>query len=417
MKKTHPELFNELKRSSANLASGWLLTRKDGKKFGFTSADVPFTFNGVEYKPTNSFAGSASVSKNDLSVDNMSVIACISDEITDADLRGGVYENAKVEMFWLRPDKPEWGTIPIQGGTIGEMTIKNGQYETELRSASQKLQQPFGRVYTVECDTTLGSSRCRVVVDAKVWTPNTTVTGRLEGDATVGTVVRPTVYNGFWYECTNATSAIRTNQTYDTLPPDLKDVFKAVAYVFAQSAMSKTVLGQGGIVADGALTIKYGKTGATEPAWPTSVGSTVNDGSATWRAILARQMPGVVSGVFNRASFESETLAWVPAQYFQYGLLTWTKGRNAGFQMEVRMHAKGKYSASFELTEAMPFAIAENDEFIVRAGCAGTRNACKGWGNIYNMQAFPDMPTEDKALTSPNYSSQGEKNKDDGSGK
>lgn len=419
MKKVHPELFNEMKRTSSKIVAGWLLTRRDGVKFGFTSHDQPFTLDGIEYKPTNSFSGSASVSRNNLSVDNMTVLALMGDEITDADLRGGVYENAKVELFWCRPDKPEWGRMDIQGGTIGEIKIKNLDYEAELRSVSQKLQQPFGRVYTTECDTQFGSPRCGVNVDAPVWAPNSTYAATIAGDALIGAIVRPSVYNGFWYECVTAPTPVSTETPFNSLPLGLRNYFtgksgpfELIAQLFAQELLGS--VGVGGIVADPVLNIVYGNSGTTEPTWPTTLGQTVVDGQVTWKAILAREMQGTVSSTFNRARFEARDLAWVDDRYFQYGVVTWTSGLNEGFRMEVRQHRKGT-GANFDLLEAMPFAIEPGDTFTVSPGCAKTRPACKGWNNIANFQGFPDMPTEDKALATPNYSSQGQQ--DSGGGK
>lgn len=419
MKKVHPELFNEMKRTSSKIAAGWLVTRTDGVQFGFTSHDQPFTLDGIEYKPTNSFSGSASVSRNNLSVDNMTVIALMGDEITDADLRGGVYDNAKVELFWCRPDRPEWGRMDIQGGTLGEIKIRNLDYEAELRSVSQKLQQPFGRVYTTECDTTFGGQRCGVELNALAWAPNQTYTATVTGDALLGTVIRPTVYNGFWYECISAPGSASTATPITSLPVGLQnlllnknnDPFRLIAQLFAQSLVGS--VGAGGIVADPVLNVPFGTSGAVEPVWPTTIGGTVVDGQLTWRAILAREMEGEVSSVFNRARFEARNLAWVDDRFFQYGLLTWTSGLNAGFRMEVRQHRKNA-EANFDLLEAMPFAVQPGDTFRVKAGCPKTRPACKGWNNIANFQGFPDMPTEDKALATPNYSSQGEQQQQGG---
>lgn len=409
MKKVHPELFNEMKRTSSNIAAGWLLTRTDGVKKGYTSHDQGFTLEGVYYSPTNSFSGSASVSKNNLSVDNMTVLALVGDDITDADLRGGVYDNAKVQLFWVRPDKPEWGKMDIQGGTLGEIKIKGAQYEAELRSASQKLQQPFGRIYTTECDTTLGSSRCGVQMTALDWAPGMTVAARLEGDATVATLVKPSVYNGLWYECISGNQSVSTDDDPDDWSDTLKELLTGFLGIFLLLAKGgkSGFLGQGGIVNDQPLNIAYGTTGTSEPAWPTALGGTVSDGNVTWKAILAREMVGSVGSVFNRARFECNELGWVDDRYFQYGLLTWTSGDNLGFKMEVRQHRNG-IRASFDLLEAMPFPVRVGDTFSVIPGCPRTRSACKEWNNIYNLQGFPDMPTEDKALATPNYSSQGE---------
>lgn len=413
MLRIHSQLFNELKRTSAHIAMGWLMTREDGVQFGFTSSDKGFHLAGVYYTPTNSFSGSAAVSKNNLSVDNMSAIGLVTDLIKESDLRGGKYDNAKVEVFWVAPDHPEWGTVPIRGGRIGELKLKNGQYETELRSVAQHLQQPFGRVYTLECDAIFGDRRCKAKVEAPPWEPGMAAAAHMSGDASVGTIVRPNAYSGFWYRCVAGGSQITTATPVNSMDPALRTLMESdFPHLFANQG---TPLGQGGTSNDAPLAIKWGFTGDEEPVWPLTVGDQVADGAVTWEAILAREMISTVTAVHTRAEFVARHLTQAPDNFFQYGLLEWLTGENAGFRMEVRGH-KGSPRPYLQLLEAMPYKIDVGDSFKVRAGCANTRAACKTWDNIYNMQGFPDIPTEDKALSTPNYSSQGEKSNDSGGG-
>ena len=123
------------------LAVGWLIVRKDGQRFAFTSSDTPFTYNGDTYSPTNGFNPSAIVSKAALSVDNMECQVLDNPAITDVDLRAGLWDLATVQVFWIRPDHPEWGIVPLRGGVLGEITIKDGQWTTQLRSFFDQLQQ------------------------------------------------------------------------------------------------------------------------------------------------------------------------------------------------------------------------------------------------------------------------------------
>jgi uncharacterized phage protein (TIGR02218 family) len=155
-----PDLDKSLRQRASLVIVAWTITRTDGQVFAFTSGDVPFTYKGLDFEPTNGFSGTAAASKNNLSVDNVNALGMITAQITERELRTGKFDNAKINIFWIDPTHPEYGEIPIRTGKIGEMKVRNQQFEAEMRSLQQPLQQQFGRVYTLECGWTFGDSRC-----------------------------------------------------------------------------------------------------------------------------------------------------------------------------------------------------------------------------------------------------------------
>jgi uncharacterized phage protein (TIGR02218 family) len=164
MKKISRSFFNGLKGSAVKLAKCWLITLDDdaGSAFGFTEHDKTLTIDGVDYVPTNSFSSSAFSQKLDLSVNNISVVALMSEQITEEALHAGVFDRAEVKIFYVQWDQLQRGIMPLLGARFGEITFRNGDFETELRSLAQALQQPQGRTYGLECDTDLGDFRCGV---------------------------------------------------------------------------------------------------------------------------------------------------------------------------------------------------------------------------------------------------------------
>ncbi|WP_113155961.1 DUF2163 domain-containing protein [Nitratireductor sp. OM-1] len=203
MKRINPTLFDQLKERTTHIVLGWLLERTDGLKLGFTSGDIPFEIDGLRYEPSNAFSGMAVSSKTNLSVDNTSAKALVSDKITDWDLQAGLWDNAFIRMFWVNPMDPQ-GVVPIRGGRLGEVKIRNGEFECEVRSPFQKLQQPFGEFYTLECSATLGDHRCLVWLEAEEWRPNERYIAKAGADAGIGSYVKPAVQTGFWYQCVAA---------------------------------------------------------------------------------------------------------------------------------------------------------------------------------------------------------------------
>jgi hypothetical protein len=217
MRKIPAPLLEEMRRSSCRMDLGWLVTRVDGQVFGFTSSDIPFVLDGVTYSPANGVSGSAVVSKNDASVDNMEVQVLENDLITEKDLRSGKWSNAEIRVFWVCPDHPEWGVIVVRGGKLGETTVKEGTWTTQLRSLAQQMQQPFGMLYQLQCGAELGDDRCGVKLDAPTWQAVHAYNLGLLSDAKIGDVVKPTVDNGFWYVA-NYTTATEQDVRSPTRP-------------------------------------------------------------------------------------------------------------------------------------------------------------------------------------------------------
>jgi Uncharacterized conserved protein (DUF2163) len=199
MKAIPPLLFNELRSQTPRIATAWLLVRTDGQRFAFTTSDLTFVYNGDTYTPANGFNPSAIVSKGDASVDNLECQVLTSDTITEEDLKGGVWNLATVQIFWICPYHPEWGICTLRTGTLGEIVIKEGQFTTQLRALFEQLQLPFGAWYTINCGAQLGDPRCKVKLAAPTWQPNTAYPLGLLTDAKWGAIVQPSTPNGFWY--------------------------------------------------------------------------------------------------------------------------------------------------------------------------------------------------------------------------
>lgn len=155
-------------------------------------------------------------------------------------------------------------------------------------------------------------------------------------------------------------------------------------------------------------------TGASEPDWVTGNLNTTSDpGGFTWTAIYARVTDGAsVTGVISGTMFQHNKTVY-PDHYFQYGSITFTSGRNTGFSCAVRdsygqVTIGGVTSAPYmQLLEVPPNLMLPGDDFTATVGCNKSRGACQNFNNFRRYRGFPDMPTEDRALSTPNQSSHG----------
>lgn len=92
--------------------------------------------------------------------------------------------------------------------------------------------------------------------------------------------------------------------------------------------------------------------------------------------------------------------------FFDYGILTWVSGKNAGNKYEVKTY--GNTGGVFDLTLPTYWPVNAGDTFAVSAGCDGNFSTCKNrFNNVVNFRAEPHIPGNDY-MTS--YASQGSAN-------
>lgn len=183
MKILAPSLANHLKEESTNLATFWKITRQDGLVQGFTNYDQNLTIDGLTYKAATGFNATAFSQDNTLAVRNLDIESVLSsDGITEADLAGGKYDYARVDVFLCRWDIPPSSLflnppehILMVRGIIGEVSMSDRRYKAEVRSFAQLLQQKISTVTTKECRAVFGDSKC--TKDLSGLTDNLTITG------------------------------------------------------------------------------------------------------------------------------------------------------------------------------------------------------------------------------------------------
>jgi uncharacterized phage protein (TIGR02218 family) len=125
-------------------------------------------------------------------------------------------------------------------------------------------------------------------------------------------------------------------------------------------------------------------------------------GDARCGAALAPAAGTVLAGGDARR-FEASGLAGFAAGWFERGELAFVTGANAGRSMETKSHVKSGSTATLELWQAMPGAVAAGDQFTVTPGCDKQFATCKSkFSNAANFRGFPHMPGNDFVGSYPN---------------
>jgi len=145
------------------LSQAILVERNDNQTFAYTTAQTPALINGVKYERSG-LTLSDVVTAADMSVGNMDLVlvAPLGLGFERAEIFGGLWENARFQIFEYNRANPNGGKNALVSGTFGQITIQRGSVVVELRDLMQYLQQPIGEVSTKNCRNRLGDSRCGV---------------------------------------------------------------------------------------------------------------------------------------------------------------------------------------------------------------------------------------------------------------
>jgi uncharacterized phage protein (TIGR02218 family) len=184
MKSISTRLLAHLGQDTTTVALLWKLTRTDSTVLGFTDHDTIIVYNdgsgAVTYYPQQGATGSASDTASDMSASNQELVGFLeSDSITEADIFGGKYDYAVIEIRLVNYNDLTMGALLWKRATLGEVKIKNGQFTAELRGLEFYLSTLVGETYGPTCRADLGDSRCTIDVAAlsqngSVATPNAT---------------------------------------------------------------------------------------------------------------------------------------------------------------------------------------------------------------------------------------------------
>lgn len=178
-----PAFKESLTKSSLTIAYCWLITRIDGLQLGFTSLDVPFTIDNVEYRPYGGFDPGANQASSDLSKLDSQLLKGLLDEsgISREELISGIYEYASVRRFLINYEDipsslslnpPKHREFPL--GHLAESKRNSLGFEIKVKDDLSILDNEIVETSSPTCRNCLGDDRCRV--DLTNFTYNFTVT-------------------------------------------------------------------------------------------------------------------------------------------------------------------------------------------------------------------------------------------------
>jgi uncharacterized phage protein (TIGR02218 family) len=152
-----------LQRDLLSVAFCWRLERRDGVTLGFTTHDRDLRRGGLVYRAAPGMLPSSISITDGFDADSLDVEGALtSNAISAADLSAGRWDGASVHVFMVDWEVPDGDILAVAAGELGEVSIKAGAFEAELRGAIARLDAPVAEQTSPGCRARLGDKRCRV---------------------------------------------------------------------------------------------------------------------------------------------------------------------------------------------------------------------------------------------------------------
>lgn len=355
MKTISPALSAHLAGPALTLATCWKVARRDGVVLGFTAHDRDIVFDlgdgdgPVTYRAATGFVRTDIEDASGFATDNLDALGVLdSAAITAEDLRAGRYDFAEVRIFEVNYADLGQGAVKLRRGQIGEVRSEGSRFVAELRSLTERYSQEIADLYTPACRADLGDAKCKVDLDPPPWQAATAYTVRPARDAGIGSVVEPSTFNDRHYRCVQA-----------------------------------------------------GTSGASEPAWSTTLGTPTPDGSVVWEALRALTIETTVDLVTDNRLFALNYTGDAPDVLLAGGLVRFGAGSaNADLRMEIKNWTLATRTLTLFLP--MPLDVAPGDPVTIVAGCNKSLAVCRAtFDNILNFRGEPFVPGNDLLFRTP----------------
>lgn len=377
MKTVGASLKAHLALPTQTMATCWRAVLGNGDTYGFTDHDAELVIAGWSgadtvlhgtYLASSGFNASAIATSDALNVDNTDAQGVlVSPAITDADLRAGLWDFAAIYIFQSNWADLTMGPLYQRVGWLGEVATGRTMFHAELRGLMQLYTRTLVELTSPMCRANLGDARCGVdlVNDSPAFTVAAAVDSVNADNQTFCSAALTAPGPSAGVAITGITNA---NPGIVTMADDS---LKLVAN------QAVTIAGVLGMVTINTVTIARNPSGATF-----SLGIDTSD---------TGDYPPYTSG-------GTVTPLGGGTGYYDYGVVTWVTGANAGLSMEVKAYVPGQIT----LALPMPYPISDgspSDTFTITAGCDKSLTTCRDrFANVVNFRGEPYLPGTDRIV-------------------
>jgi uncharacterized phage protein (TIGR02218 family) len=377
MKQVSTALKLHLALPSQTMATCWRAVLENGSTYGFTDHDANLVVSGWSgadtvlhgtYLAGSGFNASSIATSDALNVDNTDAHGVlVSPAITDADLRAGLWDFARIYIFQVNWNDLTMGPLYQRVGWLGEVTTGRTTFKAELRGLMQLYTRTLVELTSPMCRANLGDVRCKVdlVNDSPPFTAGASVDSVNADNQTFYSAALTAAGPSTGVAITGVSNA---NPGVVTLANDSLHLVEGQAVtisgVLGMEVINTVTIARNPTATTFELRIDTSDTGDYPPYTSGGTVTPLGGGSG----------------------------------YYQFGIVTWLTGLNAGLSMEVKSYVPGQVT----LALPMPYAISDGspiDTFTISAGCDKSMTTCRDrFNNIVNFRGEPYLPGIDKII-------------------
>lgn len=388
MRQMSAALKAHLRQEVTTLCTCWKATLRNGTMIGFTDHTRDLTFEGSLYKSSGGYTPTAVEASCMLNVDNMEVEGLLGTEVTEIDLRAGLWDNAKVLVFWLNYADVTMGKLVMKAGTVGQLTIKDTSFTAEIRGLTQAYATMIGEITSSLCRARLGDARCKVGMTPYTFTGSIDTIDATNRVFTSSSLTQPGPTGSIAVTgISRAQRAVVTLNAAHTFGAGSGVLIRGVIGVVRDGATDNL-----GVVQEGSgasvNNYTYGIADVTATSFSIPVDTRLGSADANNGPEYALEYSDYTSG--------GEAIPQGNTGYFTFGMVTFTSGGNIGLSMEVKSYVPGLV----ELQLPMPYPINVGDAYTITKGCGKRFNEdCRdGFNNVVNFRGEPHIPGQDQTI-------------------
>lgn len=165
--------YNGLMGEVLPRATLWRIDRVDGVSLGFTDHDRDIVLDSIRYLAHAGASAFATSRKSNLSKDNSSLESILdSDAITEADIFGDKYEEAKITIAsvdYLNLPATIEDELILLKGEVGQIETDQYTYKAEISGLENFLNSGASVPTSPLCNATFGDDRCKKDLSSISW--------------------------------------------------------------------------------------------------------------------------------------------------------------------------------------------------------------------------------------------------------